>query len=319
MEEKEQTGVALVEHHITEPEALPSTKELATAQELVITDDPSYQFAGELARAIKVEKSKVNARWKEPVADANKLHKSLTGKRKLELEPLDRAEGVVKEKIGEFREKREAVAKRIAEIEAKKERDRVVREQKLIDDKREAEEAIARAEADKLEAEARAIEAERQAAIEKAEAEAEKAAAEARALEAAGQAEEAAARAKEERIAAEARAVVAEKMAAESKRLELEAKARIEEQANAPIEEVAPAAPTAPLELPKTEGISTRSKWTATVTGRKAFLQGILDEHTPFEAVTPNQSFLNKTAQEFKGDITWPGVTIKEDKTITVR
>lgn len=62
-------------------------------------------------------------------------------------------------------------------------------------------------------------------------------------------------------------------------------------------------------EAPTVAGIAVPEKWVAPVTNWDAFLRGVLSGKIPREAVTINQSFLDRQANALDGKLAYPGVT----------
>lgn len=94
---------------------------LAVAQACVITTQSEAESANAALRDIKAMSKQVTERFEPAVTAANRAHKELTKLRASLLDPLERAEKIIKSKLGEFMmaEQRKAdEARRAAEREA---------------------------------------------------------------------------------------------------------------------------------------------------------------------------------------------------------
>lgn len=82
--------------------------------------------------------------------------------------------------------------------------------------------------------------------------------------------------------------------------------------------ELAGSAIAAPV---KTEGVHTRTTYSARVTDKKAFLKAIVDGHplAHVDLVKENTAELNKMARAMKTNLNIPGVTVVEDKQVVAR
>ena len=93
------------------------------AMALTVSDDMSYQAAGDLARKIKAMQKTVKDYWEPVRAAAKKAYDGVLGKKKEMLEPLEKAEAILKRKMGDYameqqRRAREEEARRRREAEA---------------------------------------------------------------------------------------------------------------------------------------------------------------------------------------------------------
>jgi hypothetical protein len=73
-----------------------------------------------------------------------------------------------------------------------------------------------------------------------------------------------------------------------------------------------------PKEVPKVEGISYRTDWSAKVVDRKKFFEYCI-QHNKFEYLEINTYLLNKHAKEFKNTIELPGIEFCSTKTQITR
>jgi len=91
------------------------------ANELQVTDDETNRIAGELLKDIKTRQRQVKDLWLEPKQEAKKAHSTICQKEKDMLEPLTRAEGIIKASISQYhikleRERQEIQAAKEAEL-----------------------------------------------------------------------------------------------------------------------------------------------------------------------------------------------------------
>jgi len=91
------------------------------ANELQVTDDETNRIAGELLKDIKTRQKQVKDLWLEPKQEAKKAHSTICQKEKDMLEPLARAESIIKASISQYhlkleRERRELQAAKEAEL-----------------------------------------------------------------------------------------------------------------------------------------------------------------------------------------------------------
>lgn len=70
----------------------------------------------------------------------------------------------------------------------------------------------------------------------------------------------------------------------------------------------APMVPVMPSPVPKVEGLSKRTDWSAEVTDFKALVQAVASGSAPLEALSPNMTCLNALARAAKGTMSIPGV-----------
>lgn len=97
-----------------------SLKVFETARSLAITDDATFQRAGEGLKVIKTLQSEVNATFDPVVASAHEAHKQAIAAKNQHLKPLLEAEALLKTKIRNYtveieRQRREAEQKAEAE------------------------------------------------------------------------------------------------------------------------------------------------------------------------------------------------------------
>ena len=107
------TAIALPEPMIREASSI-----VAAAQSLVVNDDDSYRYAGEFQRSAKQVIAKIDAFYDPLVESANKTHKTLTGARKADRDPVQAAADLAARKMGAY--KAEMERQRIAEEAALK-------------------------------------------------------------------------------------------------------------------------------------------------------------------------------------------------------
>lgn len=101
---------------------------LDIAYDFLLADDAGYKQAAEFLVEIKGLLAEINDTFAAPIEAAHKAHKIVLAAKKKHAEPLERAEQLLKGKIGQFialREKAQAEARRIAQgaaIKAEEER-----------------------------------------------------------------------------------------------------------------------------------------------------------------------------------------------------
>jgi hypothetical protein len=91
------------------------------ANELQVTDDETNRIAAELLKDIKTRQKQVKDLWLEPKQEAKKAHSTICQKEKDMLEPLSRAEGIIKASMSQYhikleRERQEIQAAKEAEL-----------------------------------------------------------------------------------------------------------------------------------------------------------------------------------------------------------
>lgn len=94
------------------------------ANALTVRSQPTADKAGDLIKVIRSLKKSVDDDLSEPIADAHRLHKSLTALRRKHIEPLDMAEARLRRSITawaqeEERKRREIAARQEAEARRK--------------------------------------------------------------------------------------------------------------------------------------------------------------------------------------------------------
>ncbi len=111
-----------------------STKELTakadsalmTIQQISVVDEKSYENAGTMMREISGYQKALDDLFREHVSNAHKLHKFLVGLRDGIGDKFDRAKGLINGKMTQYRQLKEA--------EARKEQEAILAEQKRIAD-----------------------------------------------------------------------------------------------------------------------------------------------------------------------------------------
>jgi macrodomain Ter protein organizer (MatP/YcbG family) len=97
-----------------------------------ITSAGEYEDAVNFLSRLKAQDKAVHALWDEDIELANKLHKSLTGKRKRFLDEIDLKYRLVDRKCGEYRQRLEAVRQE-EERKLREEAQRIQQEQLLAE------------------------------------------------------------------------------------------------------------------------------------------------------------------------------------------
>lgn len=111
---------------------------LERSKAIVITDDASFQAAGELLLEIKKGRKAVEWLYAESIKAAHGLHKMLCGKSNLLDSPMVTAESETKKKMGAYqmdveRQRRDEDARKRKEEEAKAEAERIAKAQDQMD------------------------------------------------------------------------------------------------------------------------------------------------------------------------------------------
>lgn len=108
------------------------TSELEVAAEaMLVTNDAQYQDAAEFGKAIKAKANEITAFFKPMKDAAHKAHKEVCDREKTMLEPLTKAETILKRAMGEYlseQEKKRRAAEEAARLAAKEEADRKLAE-----------------------------------------------------------------------------------------------------------------------------------------------------------------------------------------------
>ncbi len=111
---------------LTELDAEVSTYELK-AQSIVVESDNDFAAAGELTKQIKLLQKKVEDYWEPMRATAYDAYQTVLGKKKEMIDPMKKAEKILKDKMAAFtiiqereRRKQEAELRRQAQEEAEK-------------------------------------------------------------------------------------------------------------------------------------------------------------------------------------------------------
>jgi hypothetical protein len=88
------------------------------AEALIITNNADYEAAGTALVEIKTYNKRVQDYWKEPKDNAYKAWKGICAKEKVILDPLNEAEGLIKQKMATYQREQEAKERAIrAELE----------------------------------------------------------------------------------------------------------------------------------------------------------------------------------------------------------
>lgn len=101
---------------------------VSQANNIQISNQEEYENAVEFAKKVKEANKKITDYWKEPKANAAKVHKDICNKEKQMLEPLNVAEKIVKTKLVDYVNEQERI--RLEEqIRIKKEQERLAYEE----------------------------------------------------------------------------------------------------------------------------------------------------------------------------------------------
>lgn len=116
------------------------------AEALVVSNDEEYQDAVALLKSLKEQSAKVTDFFK-PIKDAaHKAHKEVCNREKLLLDPLTKAESVIKKAVGDYlteQERKRKAAEARARQAAKEEADRRLAEAAALENEGKIEEASA--------------------------------------------------------------------------------------------------------------------------------------------------------------------------------
>lgn len=108
------------------------TSELELAAEaMLVTNDAQFQDAAEFGKAIKAKANEITTFFKPMKDAAHKAHKEVCDREKVMLEPLSKAESILKRAMGDYldeQEKRRRAAEEAARRAAKEEADRKLAE-----------------------------------------------------------------------------------------------------------------------------------------------------------------------------------------------
>jgi hypothetical protein len=120
----------------TETKELELKKEVQEISIVSVKDQESLNLAIEYQKAIKVKIQKIKDYWEKDIADANKLHKSLTQKRKELLDPCEKFEKQQKDAIDFYlteqeRIRKEAEQKTLLEAQEKERKEKEKLEKKI--------------------------------------------------------------------------------------------------------------------------------------------------------------------------------------------
>lgn len=116
------------------------------ADALVVTNDDEYQDAAEFLKVLKNQAGKVKDFFKPLKDSAHKAHKEVCDREKMMLDPLTRAETVIKKAIGNYeaeQERKRKEAEELARRAAKAEADRRLAEAIALENQGKSEEAAA--------------------------------------------------------------------------------------------------------------------------------------------------------------------------------
>ena len=116
------------------------------ADALKVTNDEEYQDAAEFLKTLKDQAGKVKDFFKPLKDAAHKAHKEVCDREKLMLDPLTKAESVIKKAVGEYlaeQERKRKAAEERARQAAKAEADRLLAEAAALENEGKTEEATA--------------------------------------------------------------------------------------------------------------------------------------------------------------------------------
>jgi Mg-chelatase subunit ChlI len=112
------------------------------AEALIITNNADYEAAGTALVEIKTYNKRVQDYWKEPKDNAYKAWKGICAKEKVILDPLNEAEGLIKQKMATYQREQEAKERAIREELERRQREETERLMKEAEEKeKEAEES----------------------------------------------------------------------------------------------------------------------------------------------------------------------------------
>lgn len=97
------------------------------ANDMVITDNESYEVAGNWLRDLKTYTKKVQEYWKPIKEQAHKAWKSICEKEKAILDPINKAEAIVKQKMAEYQRQQEAKERAMREELERRQREEAER------------------------------------------------------------------------------------------------------------------------------------------------------------------------------------------------
>lgn len=97
------------------------------ANELRIANNQDYALAGEMLVEIKTYVKKVQGYWEEPKKSAHKAWKDICNREKAMLEPLNKAERLIKGKMAEYQREQEAKERAIREEMERRKREEAER------------------------------------------------------------------------------------------------------------------------------------------------------------------------------------------------
>lgn len=93
------------------------------AQNIKVNNNDDYEVAGNARKELKYTLKNINAYWEPKINQAFQLHKSLVASKKEMTDPLDKADRIIDQKMGDYRREQERIRQ-----EAERERRRIEEE-----------------------------------------------------------------------------------------------------------------------------------------------------------------------------------------------